>query len=87
MATPFILVTTRHVEPEQLAEYTELSRHYTEFVQATEPCMLAHYAHSNDNQTQVSPVQTHPDTASADFHPQLAGERISQAPSPVSPGI
>jgi hypothetical protein len=49
--------------------------------------MLAHYAYSNDNQTQVSLVQTHPDAAPAHFHLRLAGERISQAPSPVSPGI
>lgn len=49
MSTRSILVTTHHVEPEQLAAFTELTRQYTEFVQANEPRMLAHYAYPNDN--------------------------------------
>jgi hypothetical protein len=78
MPAPFIFVTTHRISEGRLEEFTALAEQYLQFVEAHEPDMVAHYAYLDEDGTEVSLVQVHPDAASAERHMQVAGELIGR---------
>ena len=50
-----------------------------EFVEQNEPQLIAFNECVNDNGTEVTVVQVHPDTASMQTHLEIIGERAAQA--------
>jgi hypothetical protein len=50
-----------------------------EFVEQNEPQLIAFNEYVNDNGTEVTVVQVHPDTASMQKHLGIIGERAAQA--------
>lgn len=71
MAVPFIVISTFKVKPgraEELKEY--IARTYALF-EAEEPRVIAFHAFINEDETEYSNIQVHPDSASMDFHMQV----------------
>jgi hypothetical protein len=77
MSTPFVFVTTHHIRPERLQQFTELHDEYVGFVETHEPRMLGHFTYLNEDGTKVSLVQIHPDAESADHHLQVVAPRLA----------
>ena len=50
-----------------------------EFVEQNEPQLIAFNEHVNDDGTEVTVVQIHPDAASMKKHLEIIGERAAQA--------
>jgi hypothetical protein len=68
---PLILISTFRVKEGKLEE---LKRYYTknvEFFKANEPRLIAFHGFLNEDGTEMTSIQVHPDTASMDFHMQI----------------
>jgi hypothetical protein len=78
MPASFIFITTHKINPGQFGEFMRLSHEYEEFVQANEPDLLGYYAYLAKDQSEASLVQIHRNADSADFHMQVAAEKIRQ---------
>ncbi len=79
MSDPFIFVTTHTVNHGQLASIKDLSRTFTELVQASDTGLVAFHFYMSDDGTQVANVQVHADAASMDAYLPVVREKISEA--------
>jgi hypothetical protein len=71
MSTPLIVVSTFRVKEGKLGD---LSRYYEKImgiVKANEPRVILFYAFLNEERTEMTSIQVHPNTASMDFHMQV----------------
>jgi hypothetical protein len=71
MSEPLIIISTFRVKEGKL---DDLKRYYsknTEFFKANEPQIIAFHAFLNQDGTEVTNIQFHPDTDSMDFHMKL----------------
>lgn len=78
MAAPFIFVGHHSIKEGKLDEFKEYDRKLTEFVETNEPRMIHFGTYINDEGTEATKVQIHPDASSMEFHMQVAGERFMQ---------
>lgn len=80
MAAPFIFIGTHTIKEGKLED---LKRTFLpellELVEAKEPRLLAFNAYLNEEGTEVSVVQVHPDADSMLFHMQVVRDHISQS--------
>ncbi len=79
MFEPFMFVSTHAIEEDKLERLEELSRTFVEFVEANEPRPIAVHVYINEDHTELSMVQIHPDADSMKVHLQVAGDRIGEA--------
>ena len=79
MSSPFVFVTTHRIKPGNLDRFTALNEEYLDFVEQQEPRMLAHFTYLSADGTEVSLVQVHPDSESAEHHLQLVAPRLVAA--------
>jgi hypothetical protein len=76
MAEPVIYVSTFKIKEGKFAEY---QRFYAELLKAVEesnPRLIALYAFANEEGTEITSVNVHPDTASMDHHMQVLAEKM-----------
>jgi hypothetical protein len=78
MAGPFIFISHSRIKEGRLDEFKKGLRKMAEFVEANEPRVIAFEAYLNDDGTEVTGVQIHPDADSMAFHMQVAFEKIMQ---------
>jgi hypothetical protein len=76
MASPFIFVATYKIKQGKLGEYEGLWRGLVDFVEANEPRLLAFNTFVNEDGTDATTIQVHPDADSMEFHMKVAGARI-----------
>lgn len=76
MAGPFIFISQSSVKEGKLEEFKRALREMAEFVEANEPRVVAFEAYLNDDGTEATGVQIHPDADSMAFHMQVAFEKI-----------
>lgn len=79
MSQPFIFISTHTIREGKLDDFEELNRSFVEFVEAYEPRLIGLHVYMNDDGTEASLVQIHPDADSMEFHLQLAGAEIQKA--------
>ena len=77
-STPLIFVATNRLKPGQLDAERRVPD-LIEFVEQNEPQLIAFNEYVNDNGTEVTVVQVHPDAASMQKHLGIIRERAAQA--------
>ncbi len=79
MSGPFIFIGTHTFREGKLEEFKVGLQDFFDFVEANEPRLIAFNFYLNDEGTELSVVQVHPDAASMEFHVQLLRERIERS--------
>lgn len=78
MAGPFIFISQSSIKEGRLDDFKRGLREMAEFVEANEPRVVAFEAYLNDDGTEVTGVQIHPDADSMAYHMQIAFEKIME---------
>jgi hypothetical protein len=79
MAAPFIFIGTHRLKEGKLQDLKQYEQELVALVEANEPRLIAFHIFVNDDGTQATTIQVHPDAASMEFHMQVLGQKISQA--------
>jgi quinol monooxygenase YgiN len=79
MSEPFIFIGTHTIREGKLEDFKKSCGELLEVVEANEPRLIAFNFYANEDETEVSVVQVHPDADSMLFHMQVAREHIEQA--------
>src|SRR5215207_7829902 len=79
MVVPLIFITTLTLKEGKLEDFKHYSEEMGKFVEANEPRIIHFEQYINEDGTEVTGVQIHPDEDSMAFHMQVAGERMGQA--------
>jgi hypothetical protein len=73
MTHPLIYIDTSDVRNGALEELKEAIRELAEFVDANEPRLIAYNVYFSDDGRQMTVVHVHADSASLDYHMDVAG--------------
>ena len=79
MSEPFIFIGTHRLKEGKLGEFETAWKDLVSAVETKEPQMIAFNAYANEDGTEVSVVQLHPDSASMELHMQVVREHITSA--------
>ena len=79
MAGPFIFIGTHMLKDGKLESFQADSKALAEVVESSEPRMIAFNVFANEEGTEVSVVQVHPDAESMMLHMQVVRQHISEA--------
>ena len=79
MSEPFIFIGTHTISEGKLEDFKKSCGQLVEVVEANEPRLIAFHLYVNEDGTEVTVVQVHPDADSMLFHMQVAREHISEA--------
>jgi hypothetical protein len=77
--SPLIFIATNRLKPGRLDRERERVPGLVEFLQANEPRLIAFNEYVNDDGTEVTVVQIHPDAASMEAHTAIVRERAQEA--------
>ena len=78
MVVPLIFITTLTLKEGKLEDFKHYSEQMGKFVEENEPRIIHFEQYINEDGTEVTGVQIHPDEDSMAFHMQVAGERMGQ---------
>ena len=78
MCQPFISIATLRIKKGKLDDFTRSFTEVVETVQEYEPRIIAFHGFVNDDGTEMTIIQVHPDTASMDFHMQVLRDRLAE---------
>ena len=73
-STPFIYISTLRIKEGKLEGYKRYTRELLNAFEANEPQMIAFHVFLNEDGTEMTSIQIHPDAASMDFHLQVLGQ-------------
>ena len=79
MAGPFIFIATNKLKEGKLEAERRRVPGLSDFIEASEPRLLAFNEYANEDGTEVSVVQVHPDADSFEFHMGVVRERAERA--------
>ena len=79
MAAPLIFIFTATIKEGQLEGFKKYAQEHAEFVEENEPRLIHFEQYINEDGTEVTGIQVHPDMDSMAFHMQLVREHIGQA--------
>jgi hypothetical protein len=79
VAQPFIFISSFRLKQGELDAFKEMCTGLVDMVQSNEPRLIAFNLYANEDGTEVSNVQVHPDADSMLFQLRLVGEHISDA--------
>ena len=79
MSEAFIFIGTHTIREGKLQDFRKPCGELLEVVEANAPRLIAFNFYPNEDQTEVSLVQVHPDADSMLFHMQVARDHISEA--------
>lgn len=79
MSEPFIFIATHKLKEGRLEAAKQMCAWLVEFVESNEPRILGFNCYLNEEGTEVSIVQVHPDADSMQFHMQLLSEHITDS--------
>ena len=79
MSGPFIFIGTHRIKDGRLEDFKRDARELAELVHEKEPRILAFDFYFNEDETEASVVQVHPDAESMVFHMQVMREFITHA--------
>jgi uncharacterized protein YndB with AHSA1/START domain/quinol monooxygenase YgiN len=78
MSQPFIHIGTFRIKEGKFEEVTRSYREVVETVEEHEPRMIAFHGFVNEDGTEMTVIQLHPDTASMDFHMQVLTDKLGE---------
>lgn len=84
MAEPFIIISTWRVKDGKLEELKRFQRELSRIVEKNEPQLIAFNAFLNEEGTEMTSIQVHPDAASMDFHLKVIKDYLGEAMSAVA---
>jgi hypothetical protein len=73
MSLPLVYVDTSHVREGTLAQLKEGIKELADFVRENEPQLISYGAYFTDDGNQMTVVHVHADSASLDYHMEVAG--------------
>jgi hypothetical protein len=76
---PFIFIATNRLKPGAYEAERRRVPGLVEFIREGEPRLLAFNEYVNDDRTEVTVVQVHPDAASMELHMGVVRERAAEA--------
>jgi biotin carboxylase len=76
---PFIFIATNRLKERKLEEERKRVPGLCDFIEANEPRLIAFNEYVNEDGTEVTVVQIHPDADSMEFHMNVVRERAEQA--------
>ena len=76
MAAPFIFIGTHAIKEGKLEEFKETALELVRLVREMEPRMIAFNFYLNEDETEATIVQVHPDADSMLHHMQVARQHI-----------
>jgi hypothetical protein len=79
MSEPFIFIGTHSIREGKLQDLKQYEQELVALVEANEPRLIAFHIFVNEDGTQATTIQVHPDAASMAFHMQVLGQKIGQA--------
>ena len=79
MSSPFIFIATNRLKPGKLDSERERVPHLVEFIEASEPRLIAFNEYVDEAGHEVTVVQVHPDAASMEAHMEIVSERAQAA--------
>jgi hypothetical protein len=79
MSGPFIFIATNRLKQGKLDDEKKRVPDLVDFIQANEPRLIAFNEYANEEGTEVTVVQVHPDAESMVFHMELIAERAASA--------
>jgi hypothetical protein len=79
MTSPFIFIATNRLKAGQLERERTRVPGLVEFIEASEPRLIAFNEYVNGAGDEVTVVQIHPDAASMEAHMEIVRERAQQA--------
>jgi len=78
MSEPFIFIGTHSIREGKLQNLKQYEQELVALVEANEPRLIAFHIFVNEDGTQATTIQVHPDAASMAFHMQVIGQKISE---------
>jgi hypothetical protein len=79
MPGPFIFIATNRLRDGRFSAEQQRVPELVRFIEAHEPRLIAFNEYVNEDRSQVSVVQIHPDAASMEFHMEVVGDHARQA--------
>ena len=79
MSGPFIFIATNRLKEGKFEAERERLAGLVEFIEESEPRLLAFNEYANEEGTEVGVVQVHPDAESMEFHMKTVAERAARA--------
>lgn len=76
---PFVFIGTHRINEGKREEFKKDCRELVELVKREEPRLISFSIFFNEDETEVSVIQVHPDADSMMFHMQVAQEHITQS--------
>jgi quinol monooxygenase YgiN len=73
MSENIVIVGCSEIREGKLEELKAAMNGLVELVKAKEPQLIAYNIYLNENDTQLTVLQVHPDSASAEFHMEVTG--------------
>ncbi len=78
MTGPFVFISQSKIQEGRLEDFKRGLREMAEFVETNEPRIIGFEAYLNDDGTEVTGLQVHPDADSMANHMQVAFEKIME---------
>jgi hypothetical protein len=79
MFAPFIFIATNRIRPDKFGDEKRRVAELCDFIEATEPQLIAFNEYASEDGTEVGVVQIHRDAASMEFHMEVVADRAAQA--------
>lgn len=84
MSEPFIVISTWRIKEGKLEDLKRFQREFAGIIEANEPQLIAFNAFYNEEGTEMTSIQVHPNSASMDFHLKVLRETLGDAMSAVA---
>jgi len=78
MLKPFIYMSTWKIKEGMLEDYKQFARELIEHIDAKEPQLIAFNMYFNEDETEMTSIQVHPDADSMDFHLQVLAKVVGE---------
>jgi len=78
MIKPLIFVSTWKIKKGRLEDYKKFAKEFMEHVKTRESQLIAFNVYFNEDETEMTNIQVHPDAASMDFHLQVLAKVIGE---------
>ncbi len=79
MSGPFIFIATNRLKEGRLEDERRRVPDLADFLERSEPRLIAFNEYANDDASEVGVVQVHPDAESMERHMDVVAERAAQA--------
>lgn len=75
---PLVYVTTWRIKEGRLEDYTEFSKKLLAIFEAREPQLIGIHLFINEDGSELTSIQIHPDAASMDLHMQVVNSALAE---------